>query len=347
MTAPSDRRVERGVAGRWRPVDSGTPLRPVASAAVNRSTALLLSTALVLSGLGACSSDSDGDTAPGAAPTASAASGSSTTAPPSTTTTVPAPLEDQTPPVTVNGLTVQGDTLWVASIEADQVVQLDRRTGAILARFDTNGAGPDDVAIAPDGSIWVTGFGNGDLGRIRDGSYEVVTTMAAGINPLEFTADGTLLVGTYGPGGTLYEVPADGGAPVVRAEDLPDINAFGIAEDGTVLAPAGGIGGPGSVVRIEPATGEVTTVVADLEPVAAGATDAEGTFFVLSNITGEVLEVDAEAGTATRRHLVPTGAPFDNLAFADDGTLYLTSFGASSITEVSPAGDVRQIALGG
>ncbi len=260
---------------------------------------------------------------------------------------MPEPLEDQTPPVNVNGLTVQGDTIWVASIEADEVLQIDRTSGAILARFDTNGAGPDDVAVAPDGSIWVTGFGNGDLGRIADGTYEVVTTMAAGINPLEFTEDGTLLVGTYGPGGTLYEVPTDGAEPVVLAEDLPDINAFGIAEDGTVLAPAGGIGGPGSVVRIDPATGEVTTVVADLDPVAAGTTDATGAFFVLSNVTGEVLEVDAEAGTATRFNLVPTGAPFDNLAFADDGTLYLSSFGAASITEVTPEGDVRQIAIGG
>lgn len=312
---------------------------------MNRSTALFVSAVLLVSGLGACSSDSGGDAAP------STTAASSTTAAPSTTeasfTTVPAPIEDQTPPVNVNGLTVQGDTIWVASIEADEVLQLDRETGAILARFDTDGAGPDDVAVAPDGSVWVTGFGNGDLGRISDGRYEVVTTMAAGINPLEFTADGKLLVGTYGPGGTLYEVPTDGGEPVVLAEDLPDINAFGIAEDGTVLAPAGGIGGPGSVVRIDPATGDVTTVVGDLDPVAAGTTDAAGTFFVLSNITGDVLEVDVEEGTATRFALVPTGAPFDNLAFAEDGTLYLSSFGAASITEVTAEGEVRQIAIGG
>lgn len=314
---------------------------------MNRSTALLVSAVLLVSGLGACSSDSEGD----AGPDTTADAGSSTTAAPTTTeastTTVPEPLEDQTPPVNVNGLTVQGGTIWVASIEADEVLQIDRETGAILARFDTNGAGPDDVAVAPDGSVWVTGFGNGDLGRIADGTYEVVTTMAAGINPLEFTEDGTLLVGTYGPGGTLYEVPTDGGEPVVIAEDLPDINAFGIAADGAVLAPAGGIGGPGSVVRIDPATGEVTTVVGDLDPVAAGTTDAAGTFFVLSNVTGDVLEVDVEAGTATRLALVPTGAPFDNLAFAEDGTLYLSSFGAASITEVTADGEVRQIAIGG
>jgi streptogramin lyase len=316
---------------------------------MKRTIALLVAALLLAVALGACSSDDGSDGA--ATSTTATESGSSTTEAPTTTeapaTTVPEPLDDQTPPSAVNGITVQGSTLWVASIEADQVVQVDRETGAILARFATNGAGPDDVAVAPDGSVWVTGFTNGDLGRIHDGRYEVVTEMAAGINPLEFGPDGTLYVGTFGPGGTLYEVPLDGGEPVVVAEDLPDINAFGVLEDGTILAPAGGVGGPGSVVRIDPESGEVTSVVADLPAVAAGATDAQGTFHVLANITGEVFEVDPEAGTAARFGLFAEGAPFDNVAFAEDGALYLSSFGASSITEVSATGEVRQIAIGG
>ncbi|MBX3284640.1 MAG: hypothetical protein R2746_10635 [Acidimicrobiales bacterium] len=314
---------------------------------MKRPSALLVAALLVSVGLGACSSDSGGDDAS----TTTTAVRSSTTAPSTTAatsaTTAPAPLEDQTPPSAINGITVQGTTLWVASIDSDEVVQVDRATGQILARFDTQGAGPDDVAVAPDGSIYTTGFVNGDLGRIRDGRYEVVTEMAAGINPLEFAPDGTLYVGTYGPGGTLYEVPLDGGEPEERAKDLPDINAFAVADDGTVLAPAGGIGGPGAAVRIDPSTGEVTTIAADLPPVAAAAADAQGVFYVLANVTGEVLEVDVEAGTTSRFRLVPEGAPFDNLAFADDGTLYLSSFGASTITEVSAEGDVRQIAIGG
>ena len=319
---------------------------------MKRSFAVLAAALLLVLGLGGCSSDGDpstGGDADAASTTsdASSSSSASSTTTEAPTTTAPEPLDDQTPPSAINGITVQGDTIWVASIESDEVVQVDRRSGQILARHDTKGAGPDDVAVGPDGSVYVTGFTNGDLGRIRDGRYEVVTTIVPGINPLEVTDDGTLYVGTYGPGGTLYEVPTDGGQVVVRATDLPDINAFGIARDGTVLAPAGGIGGPGSVVRIDPATGKVTTVVSGLDPVAAGATDASGTFFVLANVTGEVLEVDEEAGTAARYRLVPTGAPFDNLAFADDGTLYLSSFGASSITEVSASGDVRQIAIGG
>lgn len=293
--------------------------------------------------LAACSSSDSGGT-DAARTTRPAATDEPTTT--SAPTTTPEPLDDQAGPKSINGITVQGDTLWVASINDDQVVQIDRSTGAILQRFDTKGAGPDDVAVGPDGAVYTAGFGNGDLGRIADGRYEVVSNVAPAINPIEFAPDGTLYVGTYGPKGTLYEVPLDGTKAKVVARDLPDINAFGILADGTILAPSGGVTGPGAVVRIDPGTGKTTTVVGGLDPVAAGATDASGTFFVLANITGDVLEVDVDAGTAQRYKLVPDGAPFDNLAFADDGTLYLSSFGSPSITVVTAEGDVSTMPVG-
>ena len=183
---------------------------------------------------GACSSTSSDEGAKSS--TTLAATTSTTTA--TSTTMAPKPIKDQTPPPSINGITVQGDTIWVASIKGDQLVQIDRSTGEILRNIDTKGAGPDDVAVGPDGSVWSTGFANGDVGRVSpDGTYKVITKMAAGINPIEFDADGTLYIGTYGPKGTLYRVPTDGAAPVVVATDLPDINGFGILDDGTIVAP--------------------------------------------------------------------------------------------------------------
>ena len=44
--------------------------------------------------------------------------------------------------------------------------------------------------------------------------------------------------------------------------------------------------------------------------------------------------------------ICPAG-PFDNLAFAEDGMLYLSSFTAPTITEVSPDGTERVITIGG
>lgn len=297
------------------------------------------------------SSDGAGDRAGKATTTTKAA----------TTTTVskPEPLEDQTPPASINGLVVQGDTIWVASIKDDQILQIDRESGAILQRFDTEGAGPDDVAVAPDGSIWSTGFVNGDLGRIDGGRYETVMNVEPGINPLEFGPDGTLYLGTYGPDGRLYSLETDGGAPMpgtqelkgapaeVRAEGLPDINAFGILDDGTIVSPAGGVAGPGSAIAIDPGSGTHTTIVGDLPGVAAGTTDSDGNPYLLANATGEVIAIDVEAKTSKVVQTVKQGAPFDNLSFADDGTMYLSSFVAPTITEVQPDGTERLITIGG
>jgi len=306
---------------------------------------LLLAAALVL-GAAACSSDgSDGSDGSRPDRTTSTRSASTTTSS-STTTPAAEPIADQTAPKNINGIEVQGDTLWVASIDADEILQVRRRDGAILARFPTNGAGPDDLAIAPDGSVYSAGFANGDVGHIDQGRYTVVTKMAAGINPIAFSPDGKLFIGTYGPGGKVYEVPLDGSSPVEVATDAPDINAFGILEDGTIVAPSGGVSGPGAAVAIDPDDGTITQIVGSLPPVAAGTTDADGTPFVLANLSGQVIEVDVDAGTSRVVRTVGKGAPFDNLSFAEDGTLYLSTFGAPSITEVKPDGATRVIHVG-
>ncbi len=308
---------------------------------MRRTLAAVAASALLLAGP-ACSSSSSDD-----GPTESG-----DPAPESTTTTtteaVPEPVDDQTAPESINGLTVDGDTLWIASIKGDEILQVRIDDGAIVGRWATNGAGPDDVALAPDGSVWSTGFTNGDLGRVSDGTYEVATTVEAGINPIAVDAQGVVWIGTYGPGGSLYRLDpgSSTAAPVARAT-LPDINAFGILDDGTIVAPAGGIAGPGSAIAIDPETGIYETVVEGLPAVAAGATDAEGTPYVLANVTGEVIAIDVEAGTSEVVRTVTEGVPFDNLAFAEDGTLYLSSFTAPTVTEVAPDGTTRVIELGG
>ncbi|WP_426574273.1 hypothetical protein [Aquihabitans sp. McL0605] len=272
-----------------------------------------------------------------------------TTSGAATTTSEPAPADDQTPPSTINGIAVQGDTIWVASIEDDEILQIDRADGTILQRFDTRGAGPDDIAIAPDGSIWSAGFVNGDVGHIVDGRYSVATRMEAGINPIEFAPDGTLYIGTLGPDGVLsaIDTTADPVAAVAIGSGLPDINAFGIVADGTIVAPSGGLTGPSAAVAIDPDTAKVTTIAGGLPPVAAGTTDAQGRAYVLANITGQVIAVDLAHKTSKVVRTVKHGAPFDNLSFADDGTLYVSSFVAPTITEVATDGAEHLITVGG
>lgn len=308
-----------------------------------RAAPPLLALALGAAVLVGCSSDGGSDASP--APIEA----STTTTAAATATTLPA-LDDQAAPPTINGLTVDGDALWIASIAGDEVLQVRRSDGAIVARYPTDGAGPDDVAVAPDGSVWSTGFVNGDLGRIADGRYEVVKTYQPGINPITVAPDGTVWIGTYGPDGSLYRLDPDqvdqtGRAPVTNGS-MPDINAFGLLPDGRLFAPAGGIAGPGSAITFDPATGGQVTVAEGLPGVAAATVDSEGGAFVLANATGELYAVDPDARTSELVRTVSEGAPFDNLAFADDGTLYLSSFLTPTVTEVAPDGTTRVIEVG-
>lgn len=255
---------------------------------------------------------------------------------------------DQTSPPSINGITVDGDTLWVASIAGDEVLRIDG-AGTILERYDTAGATPDDVAIGPDGAVYTSGMGNGDVGRIADGAYEVIATLEVGINPLEFSPDGELYVGTINPEGNLWHVPLDGAEPEIVATDLPIINAFAVTDD-AVIAPAGGFD-PGSVIAIDTATGEVTTLADEFPAAGAGATlllasaaDTDGDYFALDNITGEIFHVDLDTGEAELAWTV-AGGPWDNLAFGDD-TVYLSNFTTPTITAVGPDGVETVITVG-
>ncbi len=185
-----------------------------------------------------------------------ATSESTTTA--STTTSLPAPLEDQSAPPSINGLVVDGNTIWAASVAGDVVIQIDPSTGAILQRVPTNGAGPDDVEIGPDGNIYYTGFGSGDVGVIEDGVARVITQVEPGANPLGFTSDGTLYVGVAVKGDALYRVPLDGSEPEKIASDLGNMNAFVVTEDDMILGPASADGG-GVVLRVDPADWDLRT----------------------------------------------------------------------------------------
>lgn len=315
-----------------------------------RSFRTVLVAALVLVPV-ACGSD-DSSTGGPASTTVSTTDPSSTSESATTepdaqaTTTSPDPLADQTAPESINGITVQGDSLWIASIAEDQILQVDRHTGAILARIDTNGAGPDDVAVAPDGSVWVTGYVSGMLGRVVDGEYEEVAMIEPLINGIDIAADGTVFVATLAEDGTLYRLVPGSGHEAV-ATGLKMVNAFEVDEaTGTILAPWDPMGAP-AIVRIDPADGSITPVVEGLPVVMATTMDPDGRLVALDNINGEVLLADVEAGTFEVLVVISDGRVFDNLAYADDGTLYVSGFGApAAITEVKPDGSVRVIQVG-
>lgn len=286
-----------------------------------------------------CSSDGDDD--------ASETTESPTTESTSTTTSTtsaPEPLDDQSAPPSINGLIVDGDTIWAASLGADAVLRIDIETGAILERIPAGGAGPDDVEIGPDGNVYFTGFTSGEVGVVEDGQPSAVAQLEPGANPLGFTSDGTLYVGIAVSGDALYRVPLDGSEPERLATDLGSMNAFVVTDDDTILGPASDDTG-GVVLRVDPADGSFEVVASGLPPIFASAMDSQGDYYVLASATGEVIRVDPDTGESETTVTID-GAPFDNLAFAEDDTLYVSHFTTPQITEVSPDGTVRVIDVG-
>ena len=320
-----------------------------------RSVAVVAAIAISLS---ACGGGGDGDDSGGdaASPTTSKPSatgdsgdvGATTETTETTETTLPRPPVDQSAPDSINGLTVDGDTLWIASIGDDTVFQVSRDDGTILGRYPAGGAGPDDVAVAPDGTVYSTGYLNGDVGKIVDGKYSVLVTLKAGINPITVGDDGSIWIGELADGGSITRVDPDGTTEVV-ATGIPVINAFALDAQGRILAPAGGLQAGevgGTIIRIDPADGSIATVADGLPPVLASAADPDGNYLALANVSGQILAVDPEAGTFEVLHTVTDGAPFDNIDVAPDGTIYLSSFVAPTVTEVKPDGTIRVINVG-
>ncbi len=104
------------------------------------------------------------------------------------------------------GMTIVGDTLWVA--DADAVRGFDRRTGAVLATVDFTALDRgflNDVAADADGAVYVTDTGRNKIYRVRGGPTLVLTDVLLG-SPNGITWDAAnrrFLVVPFGGGHTI------------------------------------------------------------------------------------------------------------------------------------------------
>jgi virginiamycin B lyase len=84
--------------------------------------------------------------------------------------------------------------VWVCRMSADRMGIIDPRTGKISDLDMGRGSQPRRVAAAPDGTLWVTLYGNGKLAHIDPAATKVIKEyeMPAGENggPYAVTVDG-------------------------------------------------------------------------------------------------------------------------------------------------------------
>jgi sugar lactone lactonase YvrE len=99
-----------------------------------------------------------------------------------------------------SGLAVRGDRLF--AVERDGVAEIDIPTAAVLARHPIAGARfLNDVAVAPDGTLYVSDSGGNVIYRLAGGKADVVASGAEVQQPNGLLLDGgRLLFGNTGDG---------------------------------------------------------------------------------------------------------------------------------------------------
>ncbi len=300
------------------------------------------STALLATG---CSGDDDAE---GAAPTTAPTSSTSSSAAPTSSVADGADV-DQTPPDGVNGIRIAADgTLWIASVKGDEILNVDATSGRMLQRVAVPaGSAPDDVAIDAEGAVHWTGYLTGDVGRIEPDSDEstVIANVGPGANPVVVRDDGTLIVGRAGTGTGLFRIDPAGDPTPVPLGDPGNINSFDLSDDGRLFSP--GLDTP-SVIEIDPDTGETLRTVTAIEGTPIALRWYDGSIYVL--VLGDqarVVRVDPASGDI--EPFGDTGLPIaDNLAVADDGTVFVTGLNTATVAVLGADGALeRTIDIGG
>ena len=271
---------------------------------------------------------------------------------------LPAQGRDKLPPVKVsdaqllhrgsvfdgpNGLFFgPGDRLYVASINGGELSILDPWSGHLTGSLgsDVGVLSPDDVTVAPDGTVYWTNILNGTVGKLSPDGSSKTQFVAFGVNPITISDDGRLFVGLAFFGDGLYELDPDLTAPpqVLIPPSSPPlgINGFDFGPDGMLYAPRMFTG---EIVRID-----VDAATPVPQVVASGFTfptavkfDSEGQLHLSAN--GDVLRLDIATGARTV--LLDTNGDTDNLAFDSKDRLFVSMLSDNTVLEVLPSGVAR------
>src|SRR5713101_5039414 len=85
-------------------------------------------------------------------------------------------------------------SVWVCRMNADKMGIIDSKTGKVSELYMGPGSRPRRVAAAPDGSLWITLYGNGKLAHVDPAAVKIIKEyeMPAGPNggPYTVTIDG-------------------------------------------------------------------------------------------------------------------------------------------------------------
>jgi len=241
-----------------------------------------------------------------------------------------------------NGFSFDGnDRLYVASGPGSQLVVMDVH-GKVLDRFDNADGvdGADDVAVAPDGTVYWTEPFSGVVKKLTaSGAIVSVAQLPPGANGITISPDGRIYVNTTILSDTLWEVFPDGSAPRLIAQNLGFPNAMDVGPDRFIYVPSWIV--HKTVLKVHPDTGETTTAATGFQAPLSVRFDPAGRLHVLDQIAHNIVRVDLVTGAKTLVTEIPPNA--DNFNFDSEGRLYVSSAEDGAVRRLTNNGTLKEI----
>lgn len=194
-----------------------------------------------------------------------------------------------------NGLACRDRQLVIAEALGDRVLRVAADGGIEPIALPSGVRGPDDVAFAPNGDLYVTAATSGEVWRRRasDGGWDAIARGLPGVNGIAVDDGGRVFVGTCAADGRVFELdPAGGRLPRVVASGLACPNAMVADTDGTLVVP---LLDAGSVVRIRIDDGGKATLATGLRAPVAVKRAPGGALVVLESATGVIRALPASS----------------------------------------------------
>lgn len=246
-----------------------------------------------------------------------------------------------------NGIRVSSQgLLYVSSAVGSRIDVLEPHSGKRLNSFGPEQGvwGADDLAFAPDGSLYWTAFFSGEVMRMNaNGRAELVARVGPGANAISFSADGRLFVSRVFLADELYEIDPQGiQAPRLIKQGLGGFNAMDFGPDGYLYGP---LWFKGQVARIDVDSGELVVVAVGLHSPAAVKFSPGGVLHVLDQHEGTLLSVDVVTGE--KNIVASPGLGADNLDFDAKGRAYITNAHEGGVSRVLPNGKMLKLTPAG
>ena len=237
--------------------------------------------------------------------------------------------------------------LYVASVMGESIFAFDIATGAIEVAAPPFAGEADDLVFTPDGEMIWTGLLEGVVRvRRKDGSIQDLASDIPAANSIALTRDAKrLFVGQVFLAEGLWEVDLAGARPPrLVAEKTGGLNAAQFGPDGLLYAPSWE---RGQVVRVDPDSGEITTLAEGFKFPVAVRFDGRDRLYALDAATGELSALDAQDGRYVPRVIARMATGLDNFMFGANGLAYVTNMVDNAIYEVDPeTGVVRTLISG-